>query len=319
MVGPSRWASIWRVSLALLIAAGAAGCHGERPTPKPRAAAPSGFPVTVTDDLGHQVTVERKPERIVSLAPNVTEMLFALGLGERVVGVSENCNYPPEAKRKPKVGGYARPSAERILSVRPDLVIASRGNPPEVLRQLERAGVAVYGADPQTIDQVIALARRLGRLTGEAQAGRSLASDLGQRVKRIRARTSRIPEDQRPQVVLIVSDEPLFVAGSETFLDDLITSAGGRNAAADYRGFSKLSQEAAATLTPDVIITTVGKVDADGEVIRVPGAFDHRRVAARPPPYRVCAVDEDVVSRPGPRVPEALERIEKLLHPREKE
>ena len=130
---------------------------------------------------------ERKPERIVSLAPNVTEMLFALGLGDRVAGVSENCDYPPAAKQKPKVGGYVRPSAERILSVRPDLVVASRGNPPEVLRQVERAGVAVYAADPQTIDQVIALARRLGRLTGEPQSGRALATDLSRRAKKVRA------------------------------------------------------------------------------------------------------------------------------------
>lgn len=311
MAAPSPWAWTWRVSVALLIVA-AAGCRAQQPAATRRATTRGLFPVTMTDDLRHRVTVERAPRRIVSLAPNATEMLFALGLGERIVGVTNYCNYPPEAKRKPKVGGYARPNAERILSMRPDLVVASRGNPPEVLRQVERAGVPVYGADPQTINQVIALARKLGRLTGRRQPGERIAADLARRVEAIRSRSASLPEEQRPQVLLVVSDEPLFVAGSETFIDDLIRTAGGRNAAAGYRGFSKLGREAAAMLAPDVILTTLPD---DRAVDRIKHSPLGRSPAARE--GRIYALNEDIISRPGPRVADALEQIAPLLHARE--
>jgi len=304
----SPWASIWRASVVLLVVA-VGGCQAERPTTtttRPTTRGP--FPVTVTDDLGHRVTVKRAPQRIVSLAPNVTEMLFALRLGDRIVGVTEYCNYPPEAKRKPKIGGYARPSAERILSMRPDLVVASRGNPPEVLRQVGRAGVPVYGADPQTIAEVIALARKLGLLTGQRRTGDGLASALAQRVAAIASKTATVPEERRPQVLLVVSDQPLFVAGTETYLDDLIRTAGGRNAAAAYRGFSKLGQEAAATLSPDVILTTVS---ADRAAERIKRSPLGRSPAARQ--GRIHALNEDIISRPGPRVADALEQIAALL------
>jgi iron complex transport system substrate-binding protein len=287
-----------------------AGCGGRPRRAAPAATPTRGFPVTVTDDLGHRVTVEREPRRIVSLAPNVTETLFALGLGERVVGVSEACDYPPAAVKKPRVGGFARPSVERVLSVKPDLVIASRGNPPDVLRQIERIGVPVYGADPETIDAVIALARILGRLTGDADAGAALARDLSRRVKAIEAASAQLTTDERPRVLIVISDEPLFVAGSKTFIDDLIRAAGGRNAASEYPGFPRLGQEPAAMLRPDVIVTTVPGKQAVEDIARsslsTSPAVEHARV------YQL---DADIVTRPGPRLVDALGQLHALLHP----
>lgn len=301
--------------LLLLLAVGGAALLWRGPRRAPAGPPPGGR--VVRDALGREVVCPIRPERIVSLAPSATEMLFALGLGERLVGATHFCDYPPEAARLPKIGGFTDPNLERILSLRPDLVVGARGNPRELFERLERLGVAGLALEGESLVGLSSDLRLLGRAAGaEARAG-ELAEEWQRRGEALAALAARTPN--RPRVLFLFSLEKPISAGAGSHLDDLIRRAGGRNLAADAGGaWPELTRESILTLDPEVLILSTPHGVAEGERGAPLG------VLRRDPRWagvaavrngRVALLDDDLLTIPGPRLFEGLERMAEVIHP----
>ncbi len=244
--------------------------------------------------------------RIVSLAPSITEILFALGLGERVVGVTALCDYPPEAKRKPKVGD-ANISPERVLALKPDLVVAHELLNSRVIPVLRRLGVRVLSANPNTFEKLFAFIVQIGRAAGVPRRAEQLVRQMKARMERVQRRVQRIRA--RPRVLFVIGLEPLWASGRGTFADDLIRRAGGTNAlGSTMQGFRAISLETALACRPEVIVLAGPKKQA---ILADP--------RWRPTPaiqrQRVYEVNPDLYLRESPRLIDALEQLAHLLHP----
>jgi iron complex transport system substrate-binding protein len=276
------------------------------------ASARSAFPVTVRDALGNTVTVRAEPRRIVSLAPAMTEVMFALGLDKRIVGVTEYCDYPPAARVKPKIGGIVNPSVERILAQQPDLVIGMRLNPKPVLRSLARAGVPTFAAEPRSIEDVLATISTVGALTGAAGAARNLTREMRARLQAVQKMLQGRP---RPTVALLYSDNPLWIAGAATFPDHVIRLAGGRNAAADIKGYKQYNVETLLARNPDVIFLTSMKGGNDAAHVREFARRPSMRALSAVKRNRVYVIDADLVDRAGPRIVDGVAEMAAKLHP----
>ena len=209
----------------------------------------------VSDQLGRQVNVPAEPQRIVTLAASLTEIVFALGQGHRVCGVEQFSDYPPAARELPKVGSYINPDVERIVALRPDLCLAIKdGNPRHSVARLEGLGIPVYAVDPRNLPGVIATVQEIGGLLNAGPQAEALAADLSRRYQRLTSLVARI--DHRPRVFFQIGTSPIVSAGSHTFLDELITTAGGLNLAAGKVPYPRFSQEQVLALQPEVIVIT---------------------------------------------------------------
>ncbi|MEE2659075.1 MAG: cobalamin-binding protein [Candidatus Latescibacterota bacterium] len=273
------------------------------------------------DDLGNEVVLTAPPQRIVSLAPSNTELLFALGLGSRVVGVTEYCNYPPEAKRRTAVAGFSTLSAERVAALVPDLVLAARGNDLEGLESVRQLGIPVFALNVQNLRQLVEASHRVGRLTGESDAGESLATSL---VLRIEAVNAAVKERRRPRVFWGYWGDPIYTAGADNIIDDVIQAAGGENVGRQAQGmWPQVSLEAVVGWAPEVIVTTY--LPAGNSETAMAGEIDQLRSlngwnslpAVRD--SRIVHMDADLLNRAGPRAVDALEQMARVLHPAEPE
>ncbi len=265
---------------------------------------------TVTDELNRSVAIVANPKRIISLAPNLTEMLFALGLGDRVIGVTSYCDYPPAAKTKEKVGDTLTPNLERIIALKPDLVFVTTSSQLEkITRQLNQLQIPVYVTNPRSVSEVLASIQHLGDVTGATAQAEKLHSEL---TARINAVTSRVAAQPKPKALFLVQDTPLLVAGSDTFLHDLVTLAGGTSITPDVKGYPQFSRETAIARAPEVIIDPgrpENKALADSVL---------RKDYATTPAIkqnRIIHIDPDLTNRPGPRLIEGLEQLARALHP----
>lgn len=290
-------------AFTMLIAILMAAC-APAPTPTPAAQ-------TITDDVGRTVTLKGIPQRIVSLAPSNTEVLYALGLGARVVGVTEFCNYPPEAKEKPKIGGFSKIDLERVVGLNPDLVLATNIHAKSVVPELEKRGITVVVAEPKNVNDVLAKITFIGKLTG---ASENAAKVTAQMQARIDAVTSKVATVKTKPRVFYEIDKSLYTPGPGSFIDDMITKAGGINIAADAKGsYVQLTPEAIIAKDPEVILLGDMLFGESPESVRArPGwanisAVKNGRIVPIP--------NEDVISRPGPRVVEGLELIARALYP----
>lgn len=256
-------------------------------------------------------------QRIVSLAPSLTETLFALGAGARVVAVTDLCDVPAAARELPKVGGLTSSNLhlESIVAARPDLVVSVGLNQEEAVASLRRLGipVVVVPAD-EGLGEAVAAVRRLGELAGRADAAEALAGELERRLAAVDRALAGLSPAARPRVYFEVWDRPLMTAGPDTFLGEIVERAGGANVFADVRGrYVQVSPEAVLARDPEVILTAERQGGPRGaaDFAARPGWSSVGAVAAG----RVHLLDGDLVSRPGPRVVEALERTAALLHP----
>ncbi len=251
------------------------------------------------------------PQRILSLAPNVTEMLYFLGLGDRVVGVTQFSDYPPEARRKPKVGSFVRLNLERILSLKPDLAIGTAdGNPAPQIARLQELGIPVLRIDPRTLPQMLESLVRIGVRTGVPDEARARARALRERIEALTARVRDLP---KPLVFLQLSLKPLISANKNTYLNDLIERAGGRNLTRDLPSpYPRVSLETVLTGKPEILLILAQSPRAE-KAARTFWPRWRRIPAVRN--GRVYALDADLLTRPGPRAPEALERLIPLFHP----
>jgi len=254
-----------------------------------------------------RTTAAPPARRVVSLAPNLTEIVFAVGAGDRLVGVSDFSDFPPEAKSVPRVGGFDA-SAEKIASLSPDLVLANgdTGSPKGAAAALQAAGIPVLALPAGSLDQVLAAIRTIGARLGRAEEGSRVAVALDAR----RAVVRRKSASRKPAAILLVWPEPPQAAGAGTFLDDVLTEAGARNLLADRPGWPVLSAEWLATAPIEV--TVIPDSAANRPVYDrafASGQLSRGSVARS----RVLRVDESVLTRPGPRVFDALEILAREL------
>ncbi|HUT74657.1 MAG TPA: helical backbone metal receptor [Armatimonadota bacterium] len=293
--------------LAVLLLAGCAV-----PDARPANAGGNDFPVTQRDALGNRVTVRAEPQRIVSLAPAMTEILFALGLGNRIVGVTAYCDYPAAAKAKPKIGGIVNPSVERILAQAPELALGTRLNPRPVLRTLARAGIPTYAADARDFDQVMACIRAVGALTGRRPQAAQLVAAARARLLAVRKQVAGLAE---PTVIMIYQQDPLWVAGADTFADHLLRLAGARNAARGIQGYKQYSVEMLLAQDPEVILLSSMAGGEEADQVRAFVERPSMRGLSAVRHRRVYVINADTVARAGPRIVEGIEVIAARLHP----
>lgn len=291
-----------RLLVALLLLS--AGCVVQEST------AVKGVHVQAVDDLGRNITLEEYPERIVSTAPSNTEILFALGLGDRVVGVTEYCDYPEEAVGKEKIGGFSTVDVERVLELVPDMVLASTKTGAENIEKLEELGVTVVVLQPKNVAGVLEDIKLVGKLAGVEDRADSLESAMKDRIEAVQKETQDL---EKPKVFYVVWHDPLMSAGSGTFISDLIGMAGGANIAQDMEGYKTISLEAVVDRNPDVIIASTGPGQhstydfvIEEELLKDVSAVKNGRV---------YAIDKNIVSRAGPRIVDGLEEFAGFIHP----
>lgn len=276
------------------------------------AGGPLCFGATFHDALGRRVELRSSPERIVSLAPNLTEILYYLGLGKRVVGVTRFSNYPPAASRKPDVGSYDHVNVERIVELRPDLVFGTAdGNSPGVVNLLDQVGIPVYVVNPRTVRGTIAMVATVADVCGVAERGRHLASLLTKRVETIVDRTIGL---KRPTVFFQINLRPIMTVNNHTIQSDVIRLAGGKNMTGDLPvSYPTIGMEEVLAGKPDIIIITSMKRDGRFEQARREWYKWPSIPAVRQ--RRVYLVNSDLLDRASPRIVEGLEMLAKLIHP----
>jgi len=255
------------------------------------------------------------PARIVSLAPSITETLFAIGAGERVAAVTAHCDWPAAALEKPRVGGYNAPNVELVLAARPDLVIVPReGANRGPFDRLRALGVRVEDVRVTSLDELAPSIERVAALAGRPEEGRALAASVTARIEAVRRAVAGRP---LVKTLLAVDHDPLIAAGRETFGDDLIRAAGGLNVASQaLSSYPQLGLEAILSAAPAVIVEAgmaPGDAAMRSEAARLRWARHAEIPAVRD--GRVVAIDPDLVVRPGPRLVEGLEALARLLHP----
>jgi len=286
------------------------------PTVAPAAVGPDPFPLTLTDDLGREVTLPVLSRRIVSLAPSNTEILFAIGAGEAVVGVTEYCDYPAEAQGREQIGGFSAKtiSVEKIVSLEPDLVLAYGKGQQSVVEALERVHTPVLVLAPASLDDVYADIQLVGQITGHQEEAIHVVQEMKARIDGVAEKVSAIPEEERLLVFWETWDEPLMTAGPSTFTGQMIELAGGVNVFADLtEDYPQISAEEVIARNPAVILSSDNHSDK----------MTPEQVAARPgwdqidavKSGRIYLIDGNIVSRAGPRLADAVEAIARALYP----
>lgn len=276
------------------------------------AASAAGFPLEVTDEAGRKVTLLKDPGRIVALAPSITECLFALGLDEEVVGVTEHTNFPPQAASRPKVGSYVHLQLEAVMALKPDLVLATRdGNPREQIRRLEELGLTVFVVDPRSLEGLLGTLQTLGQILGRRERAEDLISQMKARIERV---VKLVEARGRPRVLLQVGARPLVVAGPHTVQDHLIRLAGGQNVASSQtHSYPVLSLERVLTLRPEVILISSMADPKKAEEEKERWARWKEIPAVEK--GRIHVLNGDLIDRPSPRVLEGLEELVRFIHP----
>jgi iron complex transport system substrate-binding protein len=266
---------------------------------------------TFVDDLGRKLYLAKPPDRIVSLAPSVTEMAFVLGAGDRLIAVTDFCDYPPEAAHKPKIGG-TRPSLESLVTLKADLILSPRAFvDPALVDKLERLKISVYVMEATTVEDVLSHLHTLGRMLERAPAATQLVADMRRRIQHVKERVATLP---RPRLLYVLNSQPLMTVGPGSFIHQLIELAGAENVGAvTGQAYPRISMEEVLKQNPDVIIFPVGDAESIPEPEQHQWQRWHGMTAVRT--RRLYQVDSVLVNRPGPRIVEGLERLAGLLHP----
>jgi len=266
----------------------------------------------VTDETGRLVRIPLQVKRIVSLAPSLTETVYALGLQDRLVGDTDYCDYPADAAKKHKVGGAINPNMEEVAALKPDLVLVVKSlNKLETVRALEQLGIPVYSTDPHTVKGVLDSMKKLSEVLGAEKAGVILDQKLESRLASARAKTDRVPPKQ---VLFVVWTEPLMSIGKKTFIADVLEYAGAGSVVDSKQDWPQFSLEEAVRLQPEFLVfasshSQAVKNDVDALALK-PGwsmmeAIKQRRIA----------IVSDAINRPGPRIVDAVEELARQLHP----
>ncbi|HOO89856.1 MAG TPA: cobalamin-binding protein [Syntrophales bacterium] len=265
---------------------------------------------TYIDHIGREVSLSSPPCRIVSLAPGVTETLFALGLDKEIAGVTTFCDYPRAAASKRKIGGLINPSIEEIVSLDPDLVIGTAdGNRKETVNRLEKIGLPVYVVNPGGLDEILAMISDMGEVTGRTQEAARLLDSLRKRIDRVASLTKDSP---RPGVFFQIGEGAMITAGKDTVIDRLIRAAGGQNIAGDSTiRYPRFGIETLILKNPDIIIEASARDDASS----IKKRWEKWENIAAVHEGNIHVIDPDLVSRPAPRIVDGLETMAGIIHP----
>ena len=258
----------------------------------------------VTDDLGRTIKIPQHVERAVSLAPNLTENIFAVGAGRKLVGVTSYCDYPEEAKQIAKIGDTISPNMETIIALKPQIVFVSTASQIEnFTRTLEQQNIAVFITNPNDFEGILRNLKQLGDILGTSAEAEKLIADLRNRVQVV---AEKVKDKPKTKVFVQISREPLFTIGRDSFITEIIKRAGGESVTKDVAtAYPKLSKETASALNPDVVILSESPDNtAPNDVFKSSGATKNNRV------FRVNAA---WLARPGPRIVDALELLAKDL------
>jgi iron complex transport system substrate-binding protein len=257
---------------------------------------------TVTDQTGRSVTLAAPPERIVSLVPSVTETVFTIGAQDRLVGVTDFCDYPAAARQKPSVGGMIAPSLEGLVALKPDLVVATpAGNRHETFDELARLKIPVYLVDPVSVNGVMDLIGRVGRLTDRGPAADRVVATLRARIGAV---SSRVAGRPRPRVLYVLWPDPLIVPARGALVSELIALAGGDSVTADGgQGYPRYSMEAALARNPEVIL--IASHDAARSPL-VQAKWERFTQVPAVSAGRLHTVDGNLMHRYGPRMVDGL-------------
>jgi len=263
--------------------------------------------VKIKDDLGNEITFYEPPKRIVSLAPSNTEILFALGLNKEIIGVTEYCDYPDDAKNKEKIGGFSNPNLEKIYSLKPDFVFGVRGNPKETLINLTKLKIDVLAYDPKNLDDLFNLIITVGKITDKREEAYNLVSKMKEKRDSIVEKADKL---KKKKVYLEIWNNPYMSVGENTYLNKLIEDAGGINIAKKAKGdWPILSQEFIITENPEVIIIAYMGQNIE-EVLKRPGWENIDAVKNK----RIYYINPDLIYRLGPRIIDGMEELFNLIH-----
>jgi iron complex transport system substrate-binding protein len=302
-----------------------AGANGNAATAAPEAsqspeeaqpeAKSTVYPITEKDATGKEFTFEKAPEKIVSTSPAETEMLFALGLADRIVGVSDFDDYPEEAKSKAKVGGVVEPNTEAIVASEADFVISGISIDPAAHENLTKLGLTVFASNPNSVEDVLNQILLLGRIMDKQPEAEALVAQMKADIQKVQDAVSSVKEEDKKKMYIEFS--PGWTVGSGEFMNEIITLAGGINIAADVSGWVQINEEKIIVDNPDVIIYTLDGMDsASGKTIDelIYGRSGWDKIQAVQD-KQVIGLDGNVLSRPGPRITQALLEISNALYP----
>jgi len=262
--------------------------------------------------VGREVVFPHPPQRIVSLAPNITEILFYLGLDEEIVGVSIHCNFPEKAKSKVRVGSYISLDFERITFLKPDLVIATgAGNTRDMVDRLGKLGFSTYVIFPKNFNDILKSIDHLGQVVGREKEAMGIILGIKQRRQRVIELTKGL---SRPKVFLQIGEAPIVTVGKGSFADDLIHLAGGENIAGKEKEmYPRLGMEEILKRSPEVIL--ISSMNPKGDYQRVLQEWSRWKMIPAVKNGRVHLIDSDLIDRPSPRIIDGLEEIARILHP----
>lgn len=295
--------------LALLLVAAPSGC-----TKEGKGETAGG--ITLVDLMGREVLVDGTAERIISLSPGNTEIVYALGLEDKLFGITEYCNYPPEAAEKEIVGGFDEPNIEAILAAEPDLVLAGANSMhKDAVTRMEERGISVLVMDPQTVEQVYEAIRLVGAAADVEAKAKALVSDIERQITAVQEKTATLADDQVVTVYYELWYDPPMSVGNLSFIHEVIEAAGGKNIFADIeKNYPEVSPEAVAERDPQVILYP----DEHGTAELVTAQYYSRAgwsgIAALKD-KRIYCVDPDRFNRPGPRMGCAIEETAALFYP----
>lgn len=266
-------------------------------------------PPAMMDDYGRTVSLSSEPQRIISIAPSVTEMVFAIGAEKRLVGVDSESDFPPEARRIQKVGSYISPSLERIIALDPDLLLVSDLTPPQVVNAVEGRGIKVFVVAPKSVKDIAVSMRKLGAVLGVEASADAAADEFERRVSVVEINA----REQKAKPKVYMEYYPYWTFGPGSFGDDLIELAGGMNIGKKLKSqYAEVSNEFVVSENPDVIVVTRGKHSSTtiDSIKARPGWSSTNAVKNG----CIYYIDDNTVSRPGPRTVDALEELYSILH-----
>lgn len=286
-------------------------------TPEAKTEAKTQFPLTVKDVTGKEFTFDKAPERIVSVSPAETESLFALGLGDKIVGVSDYDDYPEAAKTKPKMGSIVKPTVEALIAAKPDIVFTGVSMKEATVEELRKVGIQIFKVEPKTLDDVMNNILLYGQITDANEPAKQIVAKMKQDIDKVQKAVKDVKPEAKKKVLLEFS--PGWTVGKGEFMNELITIAGGVNVAAemDITGWAQMNEELIVKQNPQVILYASGIIDDKSKkpletLIRERASWSKMDAIVN---NQIFGLDVNSLSRPGPRVTDGLLEVAKALYP----
>ena len=270
--------------------------------------------ISVTDDIGRTVVIKGAVHRIISLSPSNTEIVYALGLQDELVGVTSYDDYPADAKTKTVVSDYSTVDMEKIVNAQPDLVLADSIRQHDTVPALEKLGISVYVMTPDNLEMICSDLKTLGQITGKTKEASALVAGMQARIKAVIDITAKLTDAQKPRVLFVTWHDPIWTAGSDTMIQYLINDAGGINIAADLKGYATITLESVVQRNPQIIVvmSSMGDQHSSLNYIKSNPQFASTDAVKN---GQVVEIDADIFGRTTPRIVDGLETLTKILHP----